>query len=273
MRRFLRWLARWSIALFLAWAMLVGGLYFYQRDLLFPVPSTLRQLASTSGLSNLQDVTLTTKDGEHLTAWYMPAGEGCPLIVFFHGNGETIAQETGRFARITEACFGLLAVDYRGYGGSSGHPTEAGLIEDAHAAYRYAAEQVGPSRVVIWGYSLGTGPAVAVAADSSIAKLVLEAPFSSLADVAADNYPFAPVRLLMKDPMRSIDRVLGVKAPVFVMHGDNDQVVPIRFGRRLYDAIPGPKTFKEYRKATHFDVGAFGLSDAFAFLKSGAAFP
>ncbi|WP_456718067.1 MULTISPECIES: alpha/beta hydrolase [unclassified Bradyrhizobium] len=216
---------------------------------------------------------MTTKDGERLVAWYAPAREGCPLIVFLHGNNETISQETGRFTRITEACFGLLAVDYRGYGGSSGHPTEAGLIEDAHAAYRYAAEQVGPGRVVMWGYSLGTGPAVAVAADSSIAGLVLEAPFSSLADVAADDYPFVPVRLLMKDPMHSIDRVSSVRAPVFIMHGGNDQVIPIRFGRRLYEAIPGSKIFKEYPDASHIDVGAFGLRDAFAFLKSSAVLP
>ena len=132
-----------------------------------------------------------------------------------------------------------MALSYRGYGGSTGKPTEAGLIEDARAAYAYAAERY-PGRIVLWGESLGTGVAVALAAEKPVTHLILDAPFTSAVDVAArDLYRFLPVRLLMKDQFRSDRRIKHVKAPVLILHGEADDIMPIRYGERLLAMVAG----------------------------------
>ncbi len=122
-------------------------------------------------------------------------------------------------------------LSYRGYGGSDGKPTEDGLIADARAAYDFARATYPDAKLVLWGESLGTGVAVALAAEKDVAAVILEAPFTSTADVAFSAYPFVPVRLLMKDQFRSDERIGKVKAPVLVMHGARDRIVPFRSGR------------------------------------------
>src|SRR5882724_5625843 len=138
--------------------------------------------------------------------WHVPAKPGHPVVIYFPGNGDFLAGAVGRLRAITSGGIGLVALSYRGYAGSSGQPSENGLLQDAAAAYAFASARYGAERIVVWGFSLGTGVAVTVAAEQPVAKLILEAPYTSTADVAASIFWFAPVRLMMRDQFRSDQR-------------------------------------------------------------------
>ena len=173
----------------------------------------------------------------------MPPRGAKPVVIYFQGNAGGLNLRADRFRWLTGDGFGLFALSYRGYGGSTGKPTEAGMLLDAAAAYEFAAAVYPARRIVVWGESLGTGVAVALAATKPIGRLVLEAPFTSAADVGARVYWFLPVRLLMKDPFRSDQRIGQVTAPLLVVHGERDQVVPIALGERLFALANEPKRF------------------------------
>jgi len=156
----------------------------------------------------------------------------------------------------------VLALCYRGYGGSTGSPSEAGLIRDALAAYDYAVARQPAARIVLWGESLGTGVAVALAAERDVGGVILDAPFSSIADVGAAAYPFAPVRWLIKDPFHSDRRIARVHAPLLIRHGEGDAVVPIRFGERLFALANEPKRFERFAGEGHVITDERGGMDS-----------
>jgi fermentation-respiration switch protein FrsA (DUF1100 family) len=239
---------------------LVGLLYLAQRNLMY-FPDRQRVVPATVGLPQASEETLTTADGEQILVWHSPPREGGPVVLYFQGNGGGLSLRVPRFAALAREGIGLVALNYRGYGGSSGSPSEEGLIADARAAYDFAAKHYAPERIVPWGESLGSGVAVALAAEKPVAKLVLEAPFTSAADVGANAYPFAPVLWLMKDQFRSDERISRVTAPVLILHGERDGVVPIEFGERLYALVRGPKRFVRYPDAGHEGLDRYGALD------------
>ena len=145
--------------------------------------------------------------------------------------------------------------------GSTGKPTEAGLIEDARAAYAFASKRY-PDRIVLWGESLGTAVAIALAAEEPVSKLILDAPFTSAADIAAAVYWFLPVRFLMRDTFRSDLRIAQVKSPVLILHGEADLVVPILYGERLLAMIIGKKQMVRFAGGAHVDLDRHGAIDA-----------
>jgi fermentation-respiration switch protein FrsA (DUF1100 family) len=243
-----------------AYLIALAALYVFQRDFLYQPPQDFRTAPAAAGLPEAQEVTLTTRDGEKVIAWYVPPREGKHIVVFFHGNGDTIALRAPRLRAVIADGTGLVALSFRGYAGSSGHPTEQGLIFDALAAYDFAAARFAPERIVVWGFSLGTGPAVAVASERPVGKLILEAPYTSTADVAASDLPFIPVRLLMTDQFHSDERIGKVHAPLLVMHGGHDPGINIRFGRRLFALANEPKRFVEFPEGGHFDLDDYGAS-------------
>lgn len=224
----------------------VGGIYVFQRNMLY-VPSGTTPSPLASGVPEMDVVKLTTADGLELSSWYRPAGGDRPTIVYFHGNAGHIGNRGTRVRPYLDAGWGILLVSYRGYGGNPGSPDEEGLYRDGRAAMAFlAAAEVPPERTVIYGESLGTGVAVHIAAEQArasrpVGALVLEAPLSSATDVAAYHYPWAPVRWLMKDRFDSKAKIAAVATPVFIYHGERDTVVPIRFGRALFDAALDPK--------------------------------
>jgi len=227
---------------FVIYAGLLALLYVSQRQMMY-LPDPRRIAPADAGFARATAHTLATADGQSIQAWYAPASPGRSLIVYFHGNGGQIAHRVGRFNLLTAGGDGVLAVSYRGYGGSSGSPTEQGLIEDGRAAYAFAIEQgYAPQNIVLFGESLGSGVAVALAAEKRVGGVLLEAPFSSTVDVAATVYWMFPLRLLMLDQFPSDRRIAQVSAPLLIVHGDRDQVVPLRFGQRLYDVAREPKT-------------------------------
>src|SRR6185312_7841359 len=177
----------------LAYAGVLALMYVFQRALMY-FPDPARTPPAAAGLPQAEEVTLTSADGEKLIAWYVPARAAKPLVIYFQGNAGALNLRAERFKWVIGDGTGLLALSYRGYGGSTGKPSEIGLITDAAAAYDFAAARYPAKRIVVWGESLGTAVAVAVAADHEVSGVILDAPFTSIADVGAAAYPFAPVR-------------------------------------------------------------------------------
>lgn len=244
---------------------LLALLYFTQRAMQY-FPERLRTAPAMAGLPEAQEIELDTPDGERVIAWHVPPRGDQPVILYFHGNGGSLRNRVDRFRALIEDGSGLVALSYRGYGGSTGSPSEAGLIADALAAYAFTSARYGAERIVLWGESLGSGVAVALAAQMPVGYLILQSPFTSAADVGAQTYWFVPVRLLMKDQFRSDLRIGKVAAPVLILHGDRDGIVPIALAERLYGLINAPKRFVRLAGVGHNDVGAQAVEAARQFI-------
>jgi fermentation-respiration switch protein FrsA (DUF1100 family) len=237
-----------------------------QRSLMY-FPDRQRTPPAAAGLPSAREVVLGSEGAERVIAWHVPPRGEQPVLIYFHGNGGALRHRADRFRALTADGTGLVALSYRGYGGSTGSPSETGLIADGEAAYRFAAERYPVERIVLFGESLGSGVAVAVAAEHPVGRLILQAPFTSAADVAALVYWFLPVRLLMKDPFYSNRRIANVRAPVLILHGARDRVVPIALGERLYARANEPKRFVRLPDGDHNDLDNHGvLAEVRAFL-------
>ena len=255
-----RTVLKWALGIALAGY--VGGvavLYVIQRDLLYRPPQTVRTSPVDAQFPAAEEIVLDTADGEKVIAWHVPPQrEGKFVVVFFPGNGDVLASRVPRLRAIVADGTGLVALSYRGFGGSTGQPTEKGLLLDAAAAYAFTAARYAADRIVLWGFSLGTGPAVAIAAERPISRLILEAPYTSTTDVAGSLLPFVPVRLLMKDQFHSDERVDKVTAPLLIMHGERDPGIAIRFGERLFELAHEPKRIVRFPMGGHDDLDAHG---------------
>jgi uncharacterized protein len=227
----------------LLYAVALSGMYAFQRDLQY-FPTRRDPAPQAVGLTGVKVVPLATPDGEVLVLWTSPATGDRPTILFLHGNGGEIADRADRFAYYQAQGFGVAFLSWRGYGGSTGSPSETGLLTDTKAAYDHLRGLgIPPDRIVLLGESLGTGPAVITAAANPVGAVILEAPYSAAVDIARQAYPWAPVGLLMKDQYRSRDHIAAINAPLLILHGERDRVIPPGFGKRLFDAARDPKTF------------------------------
>jgi uncharacterized protein len=236
----------------------VAVLFFAQRSFLFPVPTAVRTTPRQAGFPEAEEHVLDTADGEKVIVWHVPAKLGHPVVLYFHGNGDFLAGFFGRFRDLIADGTGVVALSYRGYAGSSGHPSETGLLQDAAAAYAFATARYSAEQIVAWGFSLGTGVAVALAAEQKVGKLILEAPYTSTADVAASLFWFLPVRLVMRDQFHSDERIARVKVPLLIMHGGRDPAIPIHFGERLFALAHEPKQFVRFPDGGHENLQNFG---------------
>jgi fermentation-respiration switch protein FrsA (DUF1100 family) len=232
------------------YACALAVLFVNQRSLLYPA-SDRRTTATEAGLIGFQDLVLTTPDGERLVAWGKPPQPGKVLILYFHGNGGSLWNGRLRAQALTASGRGLLMISYRGYSGSTGSPTEAGLHTDARTAYEWMRQSYDTSRLVAYGESLGTGVAVRLASEQPLSGLILDAPYTSTADVASLIYWYVPVSWLMLDQFRSLDIIQTVKAPILILHGTDDRTIPFAFGERLYAAAPEPKRFVRIEGGSH----------------------
>src|SRR5260370_27773179 len=226
------------------------------------LPEKVRTPPAAAGLPEAEEVFLQTADGEKVIAWHVPPRGDKPLVLYFHGNGGALSWRADRFRALIADGTGLVALSYRGYGGSSGSPSEAGLIRDGEAVYEFAAARYQTTRLALWGESLGTGVAVALAAAHPVAAIILDAPFTSAAAVGAAHYPFLPVRWLIQDPFYSDRRNLHVHAALPGLHGARDDVVPIGLREQLFALIPGPKQFIRFPDAGHNDLDEYVATQA-----------
>ncbi len=231
-------------------------MYLQQRSLQY-LPSREGLSPQAVGLSGVSEERVKTPDGETIVLWHSEAKPGMPTILFFHGNGGEISGRPERMAFYQGQGFGALFVSYRGYGASTGDISEQGFITDALTAHDFLLGRgVSADQIVVVGESLGTGVAVQLAAQRPVAALVLEAPFTAAVDVAAEVYPWLPVRLLMKDQFRSRDVIGRVKAPLLIVHGDADRVISVAHGRRLFEMANEPKELVILPGVGHEAIGS-----------------
>jgi fermentation-respiration switch protein FrsA (DUF1100 family) len=199
---------------------------------------------------------LETDDGIRLGAWYLHVGtDRGPAVIVFNGNAGDRSVRAPLAAALSRAGLSVLLFDYRGYGGNAGRPSEDGLAADARAARAWlvAQPEVDPARVAYFGESLGAAVALGLAIEHPPAALVLRSPFTSLADVGRVHYPWLPVGSLLLDRYPSIERIGSLKAPLLVIAGDRDDIVPVELSERLYIAASEPKWFVQMRGAGHND--------------------
>ena len=212
-----------------------------------------------AGLSDVEEVTLTVPDGERLIAWYGKPQHGQPTLLYFHGQAGALARRSDRLRRYRAAGLGVMIVAYRGFSGSTGTPSEAANVADALFAHDWlAAQGVTPEDIIVYGESLGTGVATQVAAQRQISGLVLDSPFTALSDLAAARHPYLPVKRFIFDRYDTLSHIAKATAPVLVLHGEKDPIVPLPMGLRVFDAIPGPKRMVTFSEGRHLDHGKFG---------------
>jgi len=242
-------------------AVYLGGvalLYVKQRAMLFPIPPVGRTAPDAAGLPQAEEHVLTTADSERVIVWHVPAKPDRLIVLFFHGNGDFLAGRVRRFKGITSDGTGLVALSFRGYAGSTGSPSEQGLLRDAAAAYAFTTARYAADRIVVWGFSLVTGVAVRLASEHRVSKLILEAPYTSTVDVASSMLRVVPVNLLMRDQFHSDQRIAQVTVPLLIMHGEKDPAIPIRFGERLFGMANEPKRFVRFPGGGHENLDDFG---------------
>jgi uncharacterized protein len=225
--------------------------WFGQRRLIYR-PDPLRVPPSAEGLVDVAEVVLPMPDGEKLVAWHTTARDGRPTVLYFHGNGAGLADRSARTRILQSAGYGVLMLAYRGYAGSTGQPSETANIADALRTYDWLRQTGVPAeQIVLFGESLGSGVAIQVAAQKAVAGVILDCPFTSLVDVAAWHFPWLPVRWLMRDRYLSTDYICRLQVPLLIVHGEEDRVIPLALGRRLFDLANEPKTFVPFTKTGH----------------------
>jgi len=215
--------------------------YLGQRQLMY-FPDRSRIEPAKAGLRAVQERVLKTSDGERIIAWYGKARPGQPTLLYFHGNAGGLAIRAERIQDYMAEGWGVYMMSYRGYSGSTGSASEVHNVADAHLAYdALVAEGVAPRSIIVFGESLGTGVAVRLAADRKVAGIILDAPYTSAVDIGAAAYPFLPVRVLLTDRYETTRHIAKVKAPLLVLHGALDQVIPVAMGREVARLANEPK--------------------------------
>lgn len=235
----------------------VGYMYFNQRALQYDPTGKVFTLAETT-LTSAVDVAIPVDDAV-VNGWYQPPQPGKPLIIYYKGNSRSFSEEHERFERFVSEGNGFLSFDYRGFPASPGSISETGMLADSIAAFDWAEAKGFP--IVIWGRSIGTGPATYVASQKDAKALLLETPFLSAANVAAERYPFLPIGWVMLDQFRSDLWILDVTEPVMVAHGTADRTIPVSDGERLYALAPNPEELWIVPGADHSDLWDAGIWD------------
>lgn len=230
---------------------LVALIWFGQRRLIYR-PDTERVQPSAAGLAGVREVILPATDGTRLVTWFAPAGTKDLTVLYFPGNGAGLNDRSVRISMLQAAGFGVMMLAYRGYAGSTGSPSETANVADAKLCYAWLREHdIAAERIVLFGESLGTGVAVQVAAERTVAGVVLDSPFTSLVDVAATHFPYLPMRWLLRDRYDSMALIGRLRAPLLIVHGEQDSIVPFVLGQRLFAAAPEPKQHHAFARTGH----------------------
>jgi pimeloyl-ACP methyl ester carboxylesterase len=241
----------------------VAVMYFDQRNLMYDPGSKIVALADTR-LAHAETVAIPTSDHAVVNGWYEAPAAGKPVILYYKGNADSFSSEHARFEAFAAAGYGFLAFDYRGFPASPGTITQQHILDDALAAYDWLEPKGFP--IVVWGRSLGSGPATYVASRRDPEALLLETPFLSAVQVAFDRYPYMPVSWLMLDQFPVDQWIRAVKAPVYIAHGTADRTIDVHNARDLYALVPHKYGLWIVPGADHGDLwkdGIWGKAQAF----------
>ena len=245
----------------IGYAVLIAIAYFAQRKFTY-FPNSTRVAPVEAGLQGVTEVEMPAPDGARIVAWHAPAPPGRPTLLYFHGNGGGLANRAMRLARYRDAGFGVFMMSWRGYSGSTGTPTETDNVADARRAYDHLiAQGLKPSDIILFGESLGSGVAVQVAAAVPVAGVILDAPYTSIVEVGAKAYPFLPLRWLMVDRYESDQHIASINAPLLILHGARDPVIPLEMGQRIHTLAREPKRIVVFPEGRHIDLDNYGAVD------------
>lgn len=258
----MQWIKRAAISLAVVAGLgYLGGLaamYLLQRDFQYSRAGRLHDL-SEARLPNAELVSIPSADGSALAGWYQAPEAGKPAILYFRGNANSFTHERERLEAFADAGYGFLAFDYRGFPGSPGEVSETNVLADAEAAWAWLSAKGFP--IVLWGRSLGSGPASYIASRHEAEALALETPFESAVAVAFERYWFFPVDLLMQDKYPVNEWIKAVEEPVWVGHGTADTVIGVSHGERVHAMAPNPDALWIVPGAGHGDLWAAGIWD------------
>jgi len=231
-------------SLVLVYVLLIAYVYVKQGSMLFFPLKEIETTPLAIGF-DYQEVTLRTKDGVDISAWYIPAEDTRGFVLFCHGNAGNISHRLDSIRIFHNLGLGVLIFDYRGYGRSKGTPDEEGTYRDAEAAWDYLVNSlhVAPERIILFGRSLGSAVAAEIALRKQTGALIMESGFTSVPDLGSSFYPYLPVRLLSKYRYASIEKVGKIKMPKLFIHSPEDEIVPYEQGRRLFESASEPKEF------------------------------
>jgi len=215
--------------------------YIEYKSSYFPMKE-LEFFPNEVGLS-YEDVYVDTDDGKKLNAWLVPAEGARYTLLFFHGNGGNISHRVEKILMLNKLGLSILIFDYRGYGRSTGRPTEGGLYKDAQAVYRYLVSRKGvsPEGLIFYGESLGGAVAIELANKRKVKALITECTFSSVRDVARTVYPYLP-SFFISPSFNSLDKIKNINIPKLIIHSKNDEIIPFKQSIKLFEAAPEPKT-------------------------------
>jgi uncharacterized protein len=252
---------RLTIAALIVYLCIIGAAWAFQRKLLY-FPSALRVQPADAGLQGVTERVLQTPDGQQIITWVGQPKPGFPTILYFHGNGGDLSGRAFRMRTYLAQGYGMTMMSYRSFSGSSGSPSEKANIADALLAFdTLVTGGTKPGNVIVYGESLGSGVAAQVAAARPVGGIILDAPYTSTVDVGAQAYWFLPVRLLMSDRYETIRHITKVTAPLLIVHGERDAVIPVEMGRAVHAAAVGPKEIATFPNAGHDNHTEYGSYD------------
>jgi hypothetical protein len=249
-------------------AALFLGLRWYERQAMYYPTADLVRTPANAGLP-FTDVSLVTEDGETLHAWWVPSGrQNAPVFLFLHGNGGNVSHRVDKLAVFREIGADTLIIDYRGYGRSSGTPSELGMYRDARAAYQWLITAGGVSAdcVMVYGESLGAAVAVELASHARTGGVIVESGFTSVPDIARKRFPFLPVQWILQHGFDALDKMPRINAPLLVLHSTEDELFDMSHPERLLAAAQPPKRLVELRGGHNdaFMVSAAAYRNALA---------
>ena len=238
----------------LAYAGVCAYFVMHERLTVFSPMARASTSPAAAGLVGVAEVTVATEDGERLYGWWTPPKPGHGAILVLTGKGVVVSDYAELFGDLTQHGFGVLGIDYRGNGASTGSPSEKGLRADARAAYDFARNAAPEAKIAVYGESLGSGVAVGLARDRKVAGVLLNSPYASVVRLFELRGPPLPYRILMTNQLDSEALVGGIGVPLLILHGTEDSAIPITEARRLYAAAKQPKEMIEVAGAQHGEV-------------------
>ncbi|MEO9470443.1 alpha/beta hydrolase [Parasphingorhabdus sp.] len=246
----------------------MGGLYLvlllliysFQRNLMY-FPDQAVSSDAVLSAAGFERISIDSDDFEPLVSlWQPPSAPEKPVILHFHGNAGSVFHRIPLYQQMAADGAGVLAVGYPGYGGNGGEISEGNFHQTARANYDWLIEHgIEPKRIIIAGQSIGSGSATRLAAEKDAAGMILEAPFTGTDDIAARQFPYFPVRLLMKDSFRNVDLIAGIDMPLVWIHGTADEVISFEIGQLLFDRAEQPKTAFPIKNGGHNDLWDRGI--------------
>lgn len=248
----------WSVV---AYVLFGGVLFGCQRSLLYHPNQTIPDPVDF-GLEDISVERIESDGGHRLLAWWRPpASPDKPVVVYFHGNAGHLGHRAEKVRPYLAEGYGLLLISYRYNAGAGGSPSEEGLYADGRAAIAFAQnKEIASDRLVIYGESLGTAVAVTTAVEHDVGAVVLEAPYTSIADVAQTHYWYLPTRYLVRDKFDVATKITQINAPLMIVHGEQDAIIPVRFGKALFEKAIEPKEAHFLSQAGHNDLSTHGVS-------------